>query len=124
MEVGQLRVRQPAQSCAPGLVGRDRIAADAQYLGIGILDPFVLLAERGRLCSSTRGEVEYVEGQYNVHSALIVRQGNVPVGGWKFEIRGYIANFCRHIFASMHLDLSALLGRPDRHQQIIPHYRL
>ena len=108
MEVGQLRVRQPTQSCAPGLVGRDRIAADAQYLGIGILEPFVLLAERGRLCSSTRGEVEYVEGQYNVHSALIVRQGNVPVGGWKFEIRGYIANFCRHIFASMNLDLSAL----------------
>ncbi|MEC8910402.1 MAG: hypothetical protein VYC44_05365, partial [Chloroflexota bacterium] len=56
--------------------------------------------------------------------ALIVRQGNVPVGGWKFEIRGYIANFCRHIFASMNLDLSALLGRPDRNQQIIPHYGL
>lgn len=105
-------------------MGRDRVAAYAQYLGIGILEPFVLLAERGRLCGSTRGEVEYVEGQYNGHSALIVRQGNVPVGGWKFEIRGYIANFCRHIFASMHLDLSALLGRPDRNQQIIPHYGL
>ena len=89
-------------------MGRNRVAADAQYLGIGILEPFVLLAERGRLRGSTRSEVEYVEGQYNVLLALIVRQANIPVGGWKFEIRGYIANFCRHIFASMNLDLSAL----------------
>ena len=89
-------------------MGRNRIATDAQYLGIGILEPFVLLSKRGCLRGSTRGEVEYVEGQYNGHSALIVRQGNVPVGGWKFEIRGYIANFGRHIFASTNLDLSVL----------------
>ena len=80
MEVGQLRVGQPAQGCAPGLVGRDRVAAYAQYLGIGILEPFVLLAERGRLCGSTRGEVEYVKGQYDVFIPSIVCKGNVPIG--------------------------------------------
>ena len=102
-------------------MGRNRVAADAQYLGIGILEPCVLLAERGRLRGSTRSEVEYVEGQYNVLLAFIVRQGNIPVGGWKFEIRGYIANFCRHLFASMNLDLSVLLGRSDWNFQIIPY---
>ena len=102
-------------------MGRDRVAADAQYLGIGILEPLVLLAERGRLGGSTRREIEYVEGKDNDLVALVVRQGNVPIGGWKFEIRGYIANFCRHIFASTNLDLDALLGRPDWNLQIIPH---
>ena len=71
---------------------------------------------------STRGEVKYVEGQYNIFIALSIRQGNVPIGGWEFEIRGYIANFCRHISASMYLDLSALSGRPDWNYEIIPHY--
>ena len=89
-------------------MGRDRVAADAQYLGIGILEPLVLLAERGRLSSSTRSEIEYVERQYDVLFTLVVRQGHISVRGWKFEIRGYIANFGRHIFASMNLDLSEL----------------
>jgi len=84
---------------------RNCVATYAQYLGIGILEPLVFLAERGCLRGSTRGEIEYVEGEYYVLLALVVRQGNVPVSGRKFEIRGYIANFCRHIFASNNLDL-------------------
>ena len=103
-------------------MGRDRIATYAQHLGIGILEPLVLLSERGRLSGSTRSEVEYVEGQYDVLIPFIVCEGNVPIGGWEFKIRSYITNFCRHIFASMRLDLSALRGRPDWNQKIIPHY--
>ncbi len=62
-----------------------------------------------------------MEGKDNYLVAFVVRQGNVPIGGWKFEIRGYIANFCRHLFASMNLDLSVLLGRSDWNFQIIPY---
>ena len=63
-----------------------------------------------------------MEGQYNVLTALIVCEGDVSISGWEFKIRGYIANFCRHIFASTYLDLSALIGRPDCNHEIIPYY--
>lgn len=77
-------------------MGWNSIATDAQNLGIVILEPLVVLTERGRLCRSTRCEVEYVEGK-NDYLALVVAKGNVPIGGRKLEIGGYIANFCRHI---------------------------
>ncbi len=99
VEIGQLGVGQSAQCCGPSAVGRDGVATDAQNLGIVILEPFVLLTERGCLRRSTRCEVEYVEGK-NDCFALVIAKGNVPIGGRKLEIGGYIANFCRHIPAS------------------------
>ncbi len=77
-------------------MGRNSVATYAQNLGIVILEPLVVLTERGRLSRSTRCEVEYVEGK-NDYLALVVAKGNVPIGGRKLEIGGYIANFCRHI---------------------------
>ena len=97
MEVGQLGIGKATERCAPSTVGRNCVAAYAQDLGIIILEPLVFLPERGRLRGSTRGEVEYVERKNNYLLALVVGQGNVPIGGGKFEIGGYIANFCRHI---------------------------
>ena len=78
-----------------------RIAADAQDLGIVILEPLVFLTERGCLRRSTSSEVEYVEGKNDCFVTLVIAKGNVPIGGRKFKIRGYIANFCRHIPAFM-----------------------
>ena len=78
-------------------MGGNGVATDAQDLGIVILELLVLLAERGCLSRSTRCEVEYVEGKNDYLFALVIAKGNVPIGGGKLEIGGYIANFCRHI---------------------------
>ena len=80
-------------------MGGNGVATDAQDLGIVILELLVLLAERGCLSRSTRCEVEYVEGKNDYLVALVVGKGNIPLGGRKLEIGGYIANFCRHISA-------------------------
>ena len=72
------------------------VATYAQNLGIVILEPFVLLTERGCLGRSTSGEIEYVEGKNNGLFALVIAKGNVPIGGRKLEIGGYVTNFCRH----------------------------
>jgi hypothetical protein len=77
-------------------VGGNGVATYAQNLGIVILEPLVVLTERGCLSRSTRCEVEYVERK-NDYLAVVIAKGNVPVGGRKLEIGGYIANFCRHI---------------------------
>ena len=78
-------------------MGVNGVATYAQNLGIIILEPLVVLTERGRLSRSTRGKVEYVEGKNDYLVALVVAKGNVPIRGRKLEIGGYIANFCRHI---------------------------
>ncbi len=78
-------------------MGVNGVATYAQDLGIVILEPLVVLTERGCLRRSTRCEVEYVEGKNNYLVALVVAKGNVPFGGRKLEIGCYIANFCRHI---------------------------
>jgi len=78
-------------------VGGNGVATDAQDLGIILLEPLVFLAERGCLSRSTSCEVEYVEGKNDYLTTLVIAKGNVPVGGRKLEIGGYIANFCRHI---------------------------
>ena len=75
---------------------RNGVAAYAQYLSIIILEPLVFLTERGCLRSSTSGEIEYVEGKDDYLLAFVICQGNVPIGGRKFEIGGDIANLCRH----------------------------
>ena len=82
-------------------MGGNGVATDAQNLSIIILEPLVLLTERGCLRRSTSGEVEYVEGKNDYLVALVVAKGNVPIGGRKLEIGGYIANFCRHTPAFM-----------------------
>ncbi len=97
VEVGQLGVGQTTQCRGPSTVGRNGVATDAQNLGIIILEQLVVLAERGCLSGSTSCEVEYVEGKNDYLVALIIAKRNVPIGGRELEIRGYIANFCRHI---------------------------
>ena len=80
-------------------MGVNGVTAYTQNLGIVILEPLVVLAERGCLSRSTSGEVEYVEGKNDYLVALVIAKGNVPIGGRKLEIGGYIANFCRHTHA-------------------------
>ncbi len=70
MEVGQLRVGESAQGGRPSPVGVYLVTADAQDLGILLLEPVVILPEQGRLCGSTRGEVKHVEGKHHVGLAL------------------------------------------------------
>ena len=97
MEVGKLRVGQPAHGGAPSLVGMYCIATDAQNLGIVLLKPAVSLPEEGGLAGSTSGEIKDVEGKHHRLVAAILAQGNISVL-WRgqLEIRGYIANFSRH----------------------------
>ena len=57
VEVGQFGVGQPAQRRGPCSVGRNCVTTDAQNLGIVILEPLVILTERGCLSGSTSGEV-------------------------------------------------------------------
>ena len=99
-------------------MGGNGVATDAQNLSIIILEPRVLLTERGCLRRSTSGEVEYVEGKNDCLFAFIIAKGNVPVGGRKFEIWGYIANFCRHTPAF----INKIWARPSA-QPIIPQNR-
>ena len=80
-------------------MGVNGVTAYAQYLSIVFLVPLVFLAERSCLRRSTGGEVEYVEGKNDYLVALVIAKGNVPIGRRKFEIGGYIANFCRHTHA-------------------------
>ena len=78
-------------------MGVNGIAADAQHLGIMLLEPAVGLPEQGGLAGSTGGEVKDVEGQHHGFFAAILAQGNFPVvRGWQLEIWGDIANFSRH----------------------------
>ncbi len=74
VEVGQLGVGQTAQSRGPSTVGGNSVATDAQNLGIVILEPLVLLTERGGLRRSTSGEIEYMEGKDNRLLAFVFAQ--------------------------------------------------
>jgi hypothetical protein len=80
----------------------DGVAAYAQDLSITVLEPLVLLTERGCLSRSTSGEIENVEGKNDYLIALVIAKRNVPIGGRKLEIGGYIANFCQHTPASIY----------------------
>lgn len=74
-----------------------RVATDAQYLGIVLLEPAVSLPEEGGLAGSTRGEVEDVEGKHHCLVAPVLAEGNFSmVWRGQLEIRGCIANLCRH----------------------------
>lgn len=78
------------------------VATDAQNLGIVLLKPAVSLPEEGGLAGSTRGEVKNVEGQHHCFLATILAEGYLSVlGRWQLEIRGYVANFCRHIHSPL-----------------------
>ena len=80
----------------------NRIAADAQDLGIILLEPAVSLPEEGGLAGSTRGEVKDVEGKHHRLFPTILAESDLPVFRRRqFEIRGYIANFCRHIYTPL-----------------------
>jgi hypothetical protein len=45
------------------------IAADAQHLSPQLLQPVVVLPKRGSLSRSAGGEIEHVEGEYDVFLA-------------------------------------------------------
>ena len=73
------------------------IAADAQDLGIVLLEPAVCLPEEGGLAGSTRGEIENVERKHHGLLAAILAEGYFSML-WRgqLELWGYVANFCRH----------------------------
>ena len=74
------------------------IAADAQHLGIILLEPAVSLPEESCLAGSTRGEIKDVEGKDHRLFTSILAEGYFPVlWGGKLEIWGYVANICRHV---------------------------
>jgi hypothetical protein len=52
------------------------IATDAQHLGPQLLQPAVVLPKRGSLGGSAGGEIEYVEGEYDVFLAAELGQTN------------------------------------------------
>ena len=72
MEVRKLGVGQPAHSRGPGAVSGNGVATDAQYLGILLLEPAVVLPEEGSLSRSTGCEVEHMEGKHHALFALIL----------------------------------------------------
>ena len=100
------------------------VTADAQYLGIFLLELAVVLPERGGLGCSTGGEVEDMEGENDVLFAPVLAQGDIALADRrKGEIWCGIANLCRHtstFFWSS--QRSSGLGPPKgRTQEIIPH---
>jgi hypothetical protein len=52
------------------------IAADAQHLGPQLLQSAVVLPKRGSLRRSARGEIEHVEGEYDIFLASKLRQAD------------------------------------------------
>ena len=78
------------------------IATDAQNLGIVLLEPAVSLPEEGGLTGSTRSEIKDVEGQHHRLLTVILTESNLSVL-WRgqLEIRGYIANLCRHNYTPL-----------------------
>ena len=57
------------------------VAADAQYLGILLLELRVEAAERGCLIRSTTGEIQHMEREHHHVGTSIGAQGNIPVVG-------------------------------------------
>ena len=70
MVVGQDRVRDASQRGRVSLVGRPRVCAYTQNLGILLLERLVVLAERGDLVRSAAGERELVGREDHVPVAL------------------------------------------------------
>ena len=98
-------------------MGVNRIAADAQNLGIILLEPAVSLPEQGSLAGSTGSEVKHMERQHHHFLAAILAQGNFPMlRRGQLEIRGNIANCCKHNHTPQ--NSGAPIGRRPK---IIPH---
>jgi hypothetical protein len=60
-------------------VGVNCIAADAQDLGIVLLEPAVSLPEEGGLAGSTSGKIKDVEGQHHDLLAVILAEGDISM---------------------------------------------
>ena len=74
------------------------VAAYAQHLGILLLEPAIVLTERGSLIGSARGKVKYMKGENHVLLALVLTQGNISfTDRWEGKIRSWIANLCGHL---------------------------
>jgi hypothetical protein len=76
----------------------NRIATDAQDLGIVLLELAMGLPEQGGLAGSTSGEVKDVEGKHHGLLAAILAKSNLSMlGRGQLEIRRNVANLSRHI---------------------------
>ena len=96
--VRELGIGKTTYGGGPGAVGANVVTAYAQNLGIILLEPGVELPERGGLGGSTRGEVEYVEGEDHAFLATVLAEGYVSITHrWKGKIGGGVANFCGHV---------------------------
>ena len=75
------------------------ITADAQYLGLPLLQPAVIAPEGHSLLRSPTGEVKDVKLQYHVLAPVVLAQGNIALTHrGEHKIRGDFAHFCRHGF--------------------------
>ena len=80
MEVGQEREVQAAQFGGKGLVAVDTVDADAQNLGVELLEAGEVRLQRPELAASGAGEVEHIEGQHH-HLAVQVGQAERAAAG-------------------------------------------
>jgi hypothetical protein len=79
-------------------VGVNVVAAYAQNLGILLLKPAIILPEGGGLTGSTRGKVEYVEGEHHILAPPVAAEANIAVADRrKGKIWGYLTDFCCHV---------------------------
>ena len=73
------------------------IATDAQYLGSQLLQSAMVLPKRSRLGGSARGEIEHMEGEYDVLLALELRQADgLVIGRGQGEVGSYLADVSCH----------------------------
>ena len=96
--IRQLGIGKAAHGGGPSPVSVNVVTAYAQDLGILLLEPAVELPEQGGLVGSTRGEIEYVEGEDHVFFASILAERDVSLTHrGKGKIGGGVANFCGHV---------------------------
>src|SRR5205085_10075872 len=93
VEIGWQRVSEAAETAGKSLMGMDAIDADAQNLGVPLLEARKVALQRGELVSSASCPVKGVEGQDDVLAAAILREGDrITHGGGQRKVRGLLTH--------------------------------
>ncbi len=109
MPVGKLWEGYATEGGAPCPVGIYVVAANAQHLGILLLDPGVVKPEQGCLLRSTSGEVENVKGEDHMLLPGILAQRNLSmIRGGHLEVRGFVTYLCGHVPAHLSIGFRSL----------------
>jgi hypothetical protein len=76
VEIGYQWIAQAAETLGKRFMGMDAINADAQNLGVPLLEARQVALQRGELVSSASRPVKDVESQDHVLMAAILREGD------------------------------------------------